>query len=297
VVLPLDDYGNLITDYEEAVEYLVNIERNDSRDLLEWIDKAWRAPWVREAMKERASENGWSSEARRSAADMDLDEYLAQLRVGPGESNEKVADLVWHCFRAGVRESEVLEIVERVHSQGRVDGTVTCNDGIRQWRSKAKSHIKRIYSRYNSRAGLTIVPIYSSYLDWIDFHARSEADRVFLATHLWTYLSSPRDTYFISRPKGVEWGEEWGMTDGWYRGGLKRYTNDEGIIKVVKKGQRGAPRPEGHLQATEYALVDAPLTSGVLLGEYDIDGFLELVCKYIHTLDPVYHPPCIPLAT
>jgi hypothetical protein len=275
VILPLDDSGDLIADFEQTVEYMCNIERNDSLHLARWIDWAWQAPHVRERVAEQVSQRDPTGYRKGRVDRSDLDDYLDRLRVRPGESHIEVPDLVYQCFLAGVPESEVLGIVEDFYRQGRDDHRVTCKDSLSQWRSKAKSHTKRIYSRYTRPRDIDRLLIYRSCLQWIESQAENETDRVFLALHLWASLVNPDQTYFLSRPKAVEWGREWGMTDGLYRGALKRYAQGD-PIRTIKKGHRGRPDTIRRRMATEYGLTSPPEVAGGVLGEYDLQEFLEL---------------------
>jgi hypothetical protein len=193
-------------------------------------------------------------------------------------------NLVFQCLLSGVPESDVLQVIETFYNQGQLDGRVTCKDSISKWRSKAKSEIQRVYSHFNSHHALEAAHIISGDLEWICHNATKDIDRVFLGLHLWVSRASSKDTYFISRPQAMKWTEKWGMTDGLYRGALKRF-NKMGLLKVAKNGHRGRPVKGKRLQATEFMLVGDPDRCGRPLGNLDLDSFLGLLCNQLSDSD------------
>ncbi len=253
VIMPFTDDGVLIENYEIAVEYAEMIVRNDSSKLHEWLRRSQKK------IENKCLESGINQVPypgkKEQLPDVgeSFQEYLNTVIVGPGESNDFIYELVRMCWREGINEEEIPQLVENLYLKGTLQGRITCKDYLCDWLSKARSQSKKYYSIVADYEPSERVLFYKSDLEWISKYAQSERDRLFLAIHLWALRMNTGNEYFLSRPKATEFG----ITDIQYRSSKKKYEKS-GLLKVVRNGKAGSRLPGLRGIATKYQLCDIP---------------------------------------
>ena len=260
VIMPFTDDGVLIEDYDTAVDYAEMIVRNDSSRLYDWLRRSQKK--IEEKLIESGEYRYPHVGSRIPLPDMgeSFQEYLDTVKVGPGESNDFIFELVRICYREGILEEQVPELVEELYLRGKQEGRITCKDNLANWLSKARSQAKKYYGIVSNYESPEKVVFYESDLEWITRYAQSERDRLFLAIHLWAMRMNTGDIYFLSRPKATEFG----ISDIQYRSSKRKYEKS-GLLKVVENGKAGSSLPGIRGVATKYQLTDIPEEDGEIL--------------------------------
>jgi len=254
IILPYDDSGSLITDYSDAVAFTSAINRNDSEQLIQLLEKVDLEEWGQYYIDSPPSGTPASSSScccsKPPTVHKNLKDYLDTVEVGEGESNDFIFNLVRLCWREGVTEEEILGVVKELYETGKADGRITCNDKLNQWLSKAKSQAKKYYSVVGGAVDHDQPLFYESDLDWLEEFIGRGYDPMMLAVHLYASRLSKEYDYYLARSTAVNWM----VTPNQFRWWNTRFIKD-GIIEVVKAGERKPPRPGELLKATRYRLL------------------------------------------
>lgn len=253
IVMPFTDDGVLIEDFELAVEYAGMIVRNDSRELLEWLKRSQKKLQKKQIEADVGQVRNPDKNIQLPDIGESFQEHLDKVQVGPGESNDFIFNLVRLCWKEGLNEKDIPQLVENLYVKGTITGRITCKDYLAEWMSKARAQAKKYYSIVGDYESSEEVKFYKSDLNWISKHALTERDRLFLAIHLWALRMNSGNEYFLSRPKAIEFG----ITDIQYRSAKKKF-EESGLLKVVKNGKAQSRLPGLRGIATKYQLTDIP---------------------------------------
>lgn len=253
-VLPFDESGRLITDYEAAIDFAEDIKYNDSDSLLQFL------PLLKQDLLIHRSK------PIIHEASLDFQQWLDACVIGPGESNDKIFELVRKAYHAGIPEDDIPALVERLYIDGRASGRITSNDTLNQWLSKAKGRAKRYYHEPHIRSA----EFFHSDVVWLYEHARryrSGSAFLFLAIHLWACRISGKSTYFLSK----QTASEFGISGSAYQRARNFYER----VNVITVISHGDTRPYGG-RATEFKF-HVPAPSGDLIFSGTPDEFLRFL--------------------
>jgi hypothetical protein len=283
VILPFDDRGVLITDFADAVDFAADIRKNDSSQLIDWLES--HSQKIDEKPEKTAQRSpALGKPGKKPGKEIEVSDWLRSVRVGPGESNDFIRDAVYKCWIAGMSKDETTSVLRKLYDQEHPNGRVTCKDTWPQWRSKIDGQWQWLIGNYEKPRVPKQVEFFEGDLTWIRKHARLEADPLFLGIHLWARRKCGKDVYFLSRPTA----KHFGLSAERFRSATRRFRRS-GLVEVVSPGRvtnyaSHAPR------ATEYKLTDYPVPEGpVLSGQTP----LELAAAYFAgpQTHPKAHPP------
>jgi hypothetical protein len=256
-VLPLDGEGEMIADFEKAVAFAADITRNDPGSLIEFLED-FGEPGNHEnhrVRKERESTDAHCP-VRTETGD-DFQEWLNNVCVRPGESNDFMYRFVHRCWKYGLSQEETIATAKDLYEKGHADGRVTCKDTWPEWRSKVLGQVRKCWQIKGERKGKTSAKFHQGDLAWIRKHAIAPSDPLFLAIHLWAARLSGSNQYYMSRPTATRWG----ITDKRYRNAVDRFIK-RGLLEITAAGRRAPVKRKRKGQATRFKLTDYPERSG-----------------------------------